>query len=215
MVFSIVSLTISARAWFMFNRDNTIRNNDIVNRGDFDYTFTHAVNGQPATDHNVLFENIYPGDVHKYNLSFSLTNNDDTSFYGSFFFAAPSASQEVPYVDTEGNYYYLGSQIQITKLDVALGTSPVASPPALNSFLVTTSSSEVSKGQNNSVSAEITSIPDLYLLQNIEIPGGATISFDIDFTFVDNGTSQNVYMSEWPTIGHCSRTLKVHLWGDN
>lgn len=215
MFASLISLTLVAHAWFTHNRDTSIINPIIINKGKFDYDFDASVNGLSVSGGSIVFDDFYPGAVHKYNMDFSLTNIDDKDYYTSFYFAAPNANDEIPYVDDDGNYYYLGSQIQITKLDILLNGSTPSGQTALNKFLVTTSSDAVIKGQNNSVTAPVSPIDDLFIIEDVLVPIGQTITFDVDFTFVDNGTNQNVYKDLWPTVGKSMRALKVHIWSDN
>lgn len=214
MFASIVSLTLVAHAWFTHNRDTSIINPIIVNKGKFDYDFNSQANGTTISDGSIMFDPVYPGAVHKNNITFSLTNNDDKNYRTSFYLST-NANDEVPYIDPSGNYYYLGSQIQITKLDIHLDGVALSGATALNKFLVTTSSDQVTKGQNNSVAAAVTPLDDLFLIENVLVNVGQTLSFDIDFTFVDNGTNQNIYKDEWPVVGRCTRNLKVHIYGEN
>ena len=211
---TLAAITMSGYAWFVFNVQQRVINPDIINSGDYKYSFSYKVNNV-ADSGQIVFNEIFPGDVHKNNIEITLTNVDTKNFFVTLYLDAPTANEEIPYVDNAGNYYYLGSQIQITKLDVLLNGNPVASPNGLNKFLVTTSSTDVLKGQNNSVTTAQTNIAKLNLVNEILIPAGQTISLNIDFTFVDNGTSQNVYMDDWASVGKSIRNIKASMRGEN
>lgn len=215
MFASLISLTLVSHAWFSHNRDTAVINPIIINKGKFDYDFSAKVNGLTLQGGNIVFDNIYPGAVHKNNINLSLENIDEKDYYTSFYFAAPNANDEIPYIDEDNNHYYLGSQIQITKLDILVNGVAPTGETALNKFLVTTSNDAVTKGQNNSVPNAVSPIGDLFIIEDVLVPMGHTITLDIDFTFVDNGTNQNVYKDLWPTVGKSMRSLKVHIWSDN
>lgn len=214
---SVLTLTVTSMAWFVSNRQSNIVNDAIAVRDNFSHQYHFWVDGV-STDNKVFdFSSFYPGNVHKRNLSFTLKNQSEFTFLADLYFNPVTTGQEIPFVDgsakwgAANTYYYLGSQIQITDVTVTIDSVEVITTTAEGSYLVTTNSVGVTKGQVNGVSSPVTNIPILYFIRNVSLASGKTLVGSIDFTFVDNKTDQSMYMVDWPLVGACSRGLSSYL----
>lgn len=223
MFLTFVSLTVALTAlsyvtfaWFQFNRRAEIGGTNVDVNGNFDVVYSLYEDNVLQSDGVVDFNDFYPGNVHARKLKISVTNFD-ADLHMTWFFAAPTALQEIAFVDTNGdygtagNYYYLGSQIQIAAVAVIVDAVPVASTNAAGTYLVSTSSVGLTKGQVNGVATSVTNTPRIDLVENVLLPFGQTATIEITFTFVDNGTNQNVYKDAWPAVGITSRLLSLYL----
>lgn len=213
---ALTALSYVTFSWFIFNRRAEIGGVQVDVNGNFDVTYALYQDDVIVDDGQVDFNNFYPGAVHRRKLTL-VTNNfgDDIKF--TWTFKAPTALEEVPFIDTlgdygtAGNYYYLGSQIQISEVVVKVNAVVVSATTAQGSYLVTTNSIGLTKGQVNGVASAVTNIPNMYLAQAVTLPYFQTAVIDIFFTFVDNGTNQNVYKDAWPLSGFTSRALTLFL----
>ncbi len=215
---STVALTITTLAWFMSTLKGGAEIPDIGVDDEYAHSFSCALNSVPITNGSVEFTPFYPGNVHRKTLTFSLTNLSSKTFKMNLFFEQPAALEEVPYIDATGKwgnanyYYYLGSQIALTSVSLAIdGASPTFTSGAGN-HLVETNSVGVVKGQVNGVANEITSIARFYIIQNVSVPASKTLTGTLEFTFVDNGTDQSMYFVDWPTTGVSRRSLSAFFY---
>ena len=213
---ALTALSYITFSWFLFNRRADIGGLAVDVNGNFDVTYSLYENDVLDDDSVIDFSSFYPGQVHRQKLTIVTSNfADDVLITWSL--KMPTALEEVPFIDTLGDYgeanyyYYLGSQIQVNEVNVTVNDIPLTALTAEGNFLVTTSSTGLTKGQVNGVASEITSIPTLDLVEDVTLGYYQTATIDIYFTFVDNGTNQNVYQNAWPTMGVSSRQLVLFL----
>jgi hypothetical protein len=217
MTASVLSLTVTSFAWFIFNRNNSVTNSEVIVADQFAHQFTYTVDGQSPLNNELHFAAIFPGQVHTRNLSFTLKNTSNNPYQADIYLKATSNDQEVAYFDDQDKwnvddlYYYLGSQIQISDITLTIDGIQPSYLSGEGTYLLTTTSVGVTKGQVNGVSAPLDVTPRLELLKNVLIPVNKTLVGSIDFTFVDNGTDQSMYMEDWPLVGTCSRFLEGYL----
>lgn len=217
LIFSVVSLAATSLAWFIFARKGDIINNQIIADPAFSYTYNSKLDGVTYTNNDMTFNDMFPGALNSRKFTFDLTNNGNEPFVIDLYLKAAQSSEEVPYIDTTGKwgtantYYYFGSQIALKNITLTIDGVTPSNTNSEGSFLVSTSSEGLSAGQVNGVSSPISLIPRLNLFSNVIIPAGKTLNGSIDFAFIDNGTNQNVYMEDWASSGHTSRTIEGHL----
>jgi len=198
-------------AWFSSGPARSNVDVDITEEINLDVSLsTDGQNWSSELD-EIIFEDIFCGYANRKTLFVRCINNDINDLLLSFFFVPPDgiSGEETPYVDGS-RYNYLGSQLQISDIRIALnGQSIDASGYAVgkNRYLVTTSSQGLTKGQVNYVGAAVTEIPRLDILSGMTLPVGASVMIEIDFTFVDNGTDQNIYQNSDDFV--CSRRLML------
>lgn len=217
MVASLASLVTVTLAWFQMNRKLQTNYSGVAINDLYNVTIVLRQDGELVTDGVIHFEDFFPGDVNAHSLEIDITNNGDDQLNTSWFFVAPTAAQEVPYVDSTGQYgpenyyYYFGSQIQIFEVSAVSGATSVDTGVGEGEYLVETSSVGVSKGQVNGVATVVNNIPRLEIINAFPIESGATANIVFSFVFTDNGTNQNVYSLGWPSVGVCQRSLGVFV----
>ncbi len=172
-----------------------------------------STDGQIWSDelYDILFDDIFCGSLNRKILYVKCVNNDTKDLLVSLFFWPPDGvnGAEVPYI-SDNLYYYLGSQLQISDIRATTeGQTIDLTEYAVgkDKYLVATSSQGVLKGQANSVDAAIESIPRLDLLTNLTLPVGTTTIIEIEITFVDNGTNQNIFLNSENYV--CIRKLTL------
>lgn len=213
---SVTALSFVTFSWFIFNRNAHIIGTNVGVDANFEVTYRLFEDDVLDTDNVIDFDNVYPGQVHRRKLTIE-TNNYGGAVKVTWLFKAPTSGQEVPYQDTAGtygaanNYYYLGSQLQVNQVDTLVNGSSVTTTNATGAYLVTTNSVGLTKGQVNGVASPVTSIPRMNLVSAVTVPALQTAVITIYFTFVDNGTNQNVYKDGWPSVGVSARTLQLFL----
>lgn len=214
---SILSLSVTSFAWFIFNRNVSTTNSETIVANQFAHEFTFTIDGQNPSNNEINFLNIYPGQVHHRNLSFALKNTSTAPFQADIYLKATNNFQEVAYFDNQDKwhttdyYYYLGSQIQVTNVTLTIDGIAPSFTSGQGAYLLTTNSVGLTKGQVNGVTTEVNVTPRLELLTNALIPVNKTLIGHIDFTFVDNGTNQSMFMEDWPAVGTCTRYLEGFL----
>lgn len=215
---SMVALTITTLAWFLSTRHVGANIGEIVVEDEYAHEFSLMSNDAVITDSTIEFDAFYPGHVHRKSVEFSLTNFSKQGFTADLYFEAPEASDEAPFIDTEGKwgdvnyFYYLGSQIALTKVELNIeGTTPNFTSGEGN-FLVETSSAGVAKGQVSGVATAISEFSRVYLFAGVEVPASKTLTGTLEFTFVDNGTDQSMYYLDWPDSGVTKRSLDAFLY---
>ena len=217
MIASVLSLTVTSFAWFIFNRNSSVNNSEVIVTDQFAHEFTLTIDGQSVTNNEIHFSSIFPGQVHKRNLSFTLKNTSHNPYLADIYLKTTGNNQEVPYFDNQDKwavsdlYYYLGSQIQISDIVLTIDGVQPSYVSGEGSYLLTTTNVGVTKGQVNGVSNPVDVAPRLELLKNVLLPVNKTLVGSIDFTFVDNGTDQSMFMEDWPLVGMCSRFLEGYL----
>ena len=200
---ALTALSYVTFAWFQFNRRAEIGGTQIDVNGNFDVTYSLYQDDVYQADGNLIFSNYYPGQVHRRKMTI-VANNFDSDVLMTWFFKAPSELEEIPYIDTlgdygtAGDYYYLGSQIVIDEVFVKVNNVVTTTNNAEGTYLVTTNSVGLSKGQVNSVSSAVT-FQNINIVESTLLPFGQSAVIDVYFTFVDNGTNQNVYKNVWAT----------------
>lgn len=216
LAISLTALGYVTYAWFEHKRREMVNFDEILATDNLDVTYMLYKDSVYDADNQIEFEDFYPGDVHKRTLTIVATNHD-ADVKMSWFFKAPTELDEIPYIDTDGDYgtagyyNYLGSQIQIESVSVLVNSVPTATVNAAGTYLVTTNSVGLTKGQVNGVAA-VPLMPDnIFIVDGLILPSGQTATIDIVFTFVDNGTNQNVFKDAWPASGVCRRSLALFL----
>ena len=216
LAISLTALGYVTYAWFELKRRELTNFDQVQVTDNFDVTYMLYKDSVYDTDNQIAFDDFYPGDVHKRTLTIVATNHDD-DVKMTWFFKAPTALDEVPYVDTNGDYgnagyySYLGSQIQIESVSVLVNSVPTTTVNAAGTYLVTTNSVGLTKGQVNQVADVPLMNDNINLVEGVTLPSGQTATIDIVFTFVDNGTNQNIFKDAWPATGVCRRSLTVFL----
>lgn len=158
----------------------------------------------------IVFNSIFSGAMNRKTFYVKCVNTDDVDLLVSLYFmpvTVGTGGDEVPYV-SGGQYYYLGSQLQISDIRATRGGQSLnlaSYAVGKNSFLVTTS--PYAGGQVNSVDAAVTEIPRLDILNELPLPVGTETVIAVDFTFADNGTNQNVYQDASGFV--CRRRLMI------
>ena len=158
----------------------------------------------------IVFNNIFCGNMNRKTLYVKCVNADTVDLLVSLYFmpaAVGEGGDEIPYI-FNNQYYYLGSQLQISDIRATRdGQSLNLAAYAVgnNSFLVTTS--PAAAGQVNSVGAAIPEIPRLDILKELPVPLGPETVIEVDFAFADNATNQNVYQSSTNFV--CRRRLMI------
>lgn len=213
-IVSFLALSLSTFAWFSFNRTADTTADKIVISDYYAHEFNYTVDGVPQVNGELNFFGFYPGNVHKRTLTFTLKNTSDGPYQVTLFLNTGNLLNEVPYYDAAKKwnntpyYYYLGSQIQVSKVQLSIdGTAPTFIS-GQGSYLLSTSSAGLSKGQVNGVASQLNVMTQVDLLKNVSLANGKTLIGLIEFTFVDNGTDQSMYMEDWPTVGVCKRYLE-------
>jgi hypothetical protein len=213
-LFSFLSVTLS---WFQSARRIDTNVSGIYVTNLYNATISLKHNDEPVTDGIIGFDEFYPGEVHQQYVEITITNNSQRTMETKWFFKAPTSLQEIPYVDTEGaygtagDYYYLASQIQLSEFSASIGEEVTDTAIGEDEFLLETSNVGVTKGQVNGVSEEISGYTQFLILDGYLIDPGLTAVISLTFTFVDNGTSQNVYQTAWPSVGVCQRHLGLYM----
>lgn len=210
---SFLSLFYTTFAWFTFVRSANTNADKITITDHYGHEFNYSVDGVPQQTGKLNFFGFYPGNVHKRNLTFSLKNISDGPYQFRLSLKTQEEMNEVPYHDTAnkwgGNkYYYLGSQIQVSKVELLIDNTTPSFESGVGSYLLTTSSEGLLKGQINGVSSPIEVMTTVDLFKNVTIPNGKTLMGTIEFTFIDNGTDQSMFMQDWANSGTCIRYLE-------
>ncbi len=214
---SILSLSVTSFAWFLFNRNVQTTNSEVIVANQFAHEFAFTIDGQNPSNGEINFLNLYPGQVHHRNLSFTLKNTSTNPFQADIYLKTLNNNQEIAYFDNQDKwsltdyYYYLGSQIQITNVSLTIDGVAPTFISGQGAYLLTTNSVGVTKGQVNGVTNPVNATPRLELMTNVLIPVNKTLIGHIDFTFVDNGTDQSMFMEDWPLVGTCIRYLEGFL----
>jgi len=162
-----------------------------------------------GTPIDIFISNIYNEYGSDVDLLVKLYNHGNVNLEVSIYFPKPNVGLgvEIPYVNNNV-YYYLGSQIQISKIvaskdDIDFDISSYVVGDG--KYLVLTSSSNVSKGQNTGYDTFISDIPRLDLINYLPILAKETLIITTRLSFIDNGELQNVYQDPFP--GMCKRVV--------
>lgn len=215
---SLSAFMYTTFSWFTFNRSAGTEQNRVKIEANLkvNYEFYIDDSASPLADDQINFNNLIPGQKPR-KIKFVATNTGNAPLYLNLSFLEPLVTDETPYIDTLGTYgpvdyyYYLGSQIQVKQVSATVNSAPFVTTTGAGHYLVTTSSINVSKGQDTGVEDEITSFTSLALIDDVLMDIGDVTTVEMVFLFVDNGTNQNVYMEEWPTNGVSSRQISMHL----
>ncbi len=202
-------------AWFTHKRDAAIQKPETEMTAHYQVSYLTYLNDSvnPHNSDKILNYTLYPGQK-KLKIRFEITNIGEFATKVNLAFIAPSAEQEVPFIDTAGDYgtagyyYYFGSQIKIENISAKVNNIDVTLLDPADEFLITTTPE--GNGQVNGVASALT-IPELEILEDVNILVGEVLSVEYTLLFVDNDTNQNVFKDAWPTNGVSSRDFKIHL----
>lgn len=210
--------TTDAFGWFVKNKSPHSNDISLDTIGDYDLDlyissdggeFVQYANKIISVD---MIDNIYSGSANSRTITLTHTNNEDKDLYIWWYFGIPNIPNggvEIPYIDS-GKYYYLGSQLAITDITVAVNGTPKAVAPAILSgkgrFLLPTATQ--GGGQVTYVQSAVASMPKVDLVEGMALEAGKTTIVTLTLTFVDNGENQNIYQN---FEGDCSRQLYFKL----
>ena len=202
---TLTSFSFVSYAWFMHNRTASIKNENINVDTPFSYTTGVKVDDFPVNNPYINFIDFFPGSLNKRKLTLTFTNTDTKAIKVRWFFKIPTASEDIPFVDNLGLYgdagdlYYFGSQLQMSTISTNNDGTIITGGVGEGAYLVTTSSSGLTKGQHNAVSTPVVFNQELVMIDNLIVEVGKTAVSDIYLTFVDNGHDQNVFQTETMT----------------
>lgn len=136
---ALTALAYVTYSWFIFNRRAEIGGLNVGVDDNFDVTYSLYQNDVLDDDQFIDFSLFYPGIANRKKLTI-VTNNfgDDVSI--TWGFKVPTANQELPFIDEDGlygpedHYYYLGSQIQVSEVNVSINSTPVVATTASGSY---------------------------------------------------------------------------------
>lgn len=212
-VLFVTACTTYILAWFTESKDNRLDGLVLNTSSDLDITvkLSDGVNWN-NTANIILFENFFAGQANKKSFYVSLRLNEQKNISITLSLRSPNGyyGNEEPHT-SEGLYYYLGSHIQISDIKAFAAGQEVegfsAYAAGLNEYLVSTTSSDVAKGQNTAYEYAVTDIPAINIIDGYLLPVDIETVFKIDFTFVDNGQDQSIYQNSENFV--CNRRLTL------
>ena len=233
LVVSLVAMIPLSLGWFAKNNQVTANGmHTQAYKTDFDVSYKIlGEDGQTWEDSNVtqIFSQIRaPGDSTeiKITIKHKSYNKYAVNFTG-FGIEAPTATQEIPKIDSEGNIRYLSTEIYTQLLSVSVAskegsetpytiiddsTEGTASAPV---YLRGTTSGEemgTETASKNPGAAERIDYIDAVSFDNDEekkiyVPAGGSVTFTIRVSFVNTSYDQNVYKDFVNTKGKCERSF--------
>jgi hypothetical protein len=236
LVVSFVAIIPLSLGWFAKNNQVTASGmHNQAYKTDFDVSYK-VKDGGTWQDSNVteIFSQIRaPGDSTeiKITIKHKSYNKYAVNFTG-FGMEAPTAIQDIPKIDSEGNIRYLSTEINTQLLAVSVApkegsetsytiiddstdddsTDEIASAPV---YLRGTTSGEkmgTETASKNPGAAERIDYIDAVSFDNDEekkiyVPAGGSVTFTIRVSFVNTGYDQNVYKDFVNTKGKCERSF--------
>lgn len=213
-VFFITACITYILAWFVNSKENQLDGFVLNTSSDLDITIKLSNDGEnwDNATNILLFENFFSGQVHNKSFYVSMRLNEEKNISITLCLQSPNGSygKEEPHT-SEGLYYYLGSQIQISDIKAFADDQEIegfsAYAAGLNEYLVNTTSENVAKGQDTAYEYAVLNIPTINIIEDYLLPVDREIIFIIDFTFVDNGEDQSIYQNSENFV--CKRRLML------
>lgn len=233
LVVSFVAIIPLSLGWFAKNNQVTASGmHNQAYKTDFDVSYkVYVEDTRTWQDSNVteIFSQIRaPGDSTeiKITIKHKSYNKYAVNFTG-FGMEAPTAIQDIPKIDSEGNIRYLSTEINTQLLAVSVApkegsetsytiiddsTEGIASAPVY--LRGTTSDKEMGTetASKNPGAAERIDYIDAVSFDNDEekkiyVPAGGSVTFTIRVSFVNTSYDQNVYKDFVNTKGKCERSF--------
>lgn len=156
------------------------------------------------------FGPIFAGEVNQKQFYLKYINKGKSAKVDIFFYSPyGDLGQELPH-QSDGQYYYLGSQLQISGVQIKIDNQTIDSTEyatGVGEYLVPSTTQGVIKGQATQVGQEIEDIPALQVIQALTFGINKTIEIKIAITLVDNGTDQSIYQDA--SLFSCKRRLML------
>lgn len=169
--------TTDAFGWFVKNKAPQSNDISLDTIGDYDIDLSISSDGGEFLQYENkiisvdIIDNIFSGSVNSRTITLKHTNNESKDLYIWWYFGIPNIPNggvESPHIEG-GKYYYLGSQLAITDITVAVNGTPTVAAPAIISgkgqFLVPTATQ--GNGQVTFVSSALASLPKRDLVEGL------------------------------------------------